>query len=105
MARLSAKEVLAVLQERIDNLGKRFDKFEEKQEEIVKACSEISKNVNDLSHAVDNHSVWIAVHEKDVAQKQELSLKWKLAIASSLVSVVAFILRELVALILRSGIP
>ena len=89
MGRLTARECLAVLEERINNLILRFDKFEEAQEKLVEQVIENSKSINDLSHTVKN-----LVDKQKKAE--EISLKWKLMIASTFISFILYIASEII---------
>ncbi|RLJ01774.1 MAG: hypothetical protein DRP11_03895 [Candidatus Aenigmatarchaeota archaeon] len=94
MGRLTARECLAVLEERINNLADRFDRFEENQQKLLdRITSEIEKNarsINDLSH-----SVKLLMDERK--EKRELDIKWKLLISSTFISFVLYIISEAIS--------
>jgi len=94
MGRLTARECLAVLEERIGNLADRFDRFEENQQKLLdRITSEIEKNarsINDLSH-----SVRLLMDERK--EKRELDIKWKFLISSTFISFVLYIISEAVS--------
>lgn len=107
--KVTPREILAVVVERINALTTRFDKFEENQKECFKEVSnrqekaltitlENSKSINDLSHVVKLHS-------EILKEKRELSNKWKFAITTSLLGNAAFIIREVINFLLKGGIP
>ncbi|MHC1572160.1 MAG: hypothetical protein ACXQTL_05370 [Methanosarcinales archaeon] len=94
MGRLTARECLAVLEERINNLANRFDRFEENQQKLLdRITSEIEKNarsINDLSHAVK-----LLMEER--REKKQFDVKWKLLILSTFISLLLYIMREAVS--------
>jgi len=83
------RETVAVLVERVDNLIKCFNKFETKQEELMQKVIENVRNLNDLSHEVAQHSNFITLFKQNEKAKLELSRKWKLTIAGTLISALA----------------
>jgi len=87
--RLSAVVVLTVLEERIDFLSKRFDKFETRQEELMQKVIENARDLNDLSHEVAQHSDFINFQKQNERAKLELSRRWKFTIAGTLISALA----------------
>jgi len=92
--RLTARECLAVLEERINNLISRFDKFEERQDRIYERIdgrlNQHEALINDLSHKVRN-----------LVEERAMSRKYKVAILSSLIGFICFILRDLLVVLLR----
>ena len=94
MKRLTARECLAVLEERINNLVDRFDRFEENQAKLLdKITSEIERNarsINDLSHAVR-----LLMEERN--EKKEFDMKWKLLIASTFISFILYLISEAIS--------
>ncbi|RLI87714.1 MAG: hypothetical protein DRP01_00895 [Archaeoglobales archaeon] len=87
--RLTAKECLAVLEERINNLTKRFDKFEESQQVLVDRVIKNMRSINDLSH-----SVKMLMDEREA--KMEIDRKWKFLFASSSLTFLFYVILEIV---------
>jgi len=94
MGRLTARECLAVLEERISNLANRFDRFEENQQKLLdRITSEIERNarsINDLSHTVK-----LLMEER--REKKQLDIKWKFLIASTFISFLLYVISEAIS--------
>jgi len=99
--RLSAKAVLAVLEERIDHLTKRFDKYERMQEDLFSKLIENERSINDLSHVVREHGDFISLWRQTERAKFELSNKWKLAFGGAIFSAVASLFVQLIIFYLK----
>lgn len=82
--RLTARECLAVLGERIGNLVDRIDKFDVKQEQMFENMLKNQRSINDLSHTVKAHQEYIEAGKEEKKQKSLISLKWKLGLVGSL---------------------
>jgi len=94
MGRLTARECLAVLEERINNLIDRFDKFEEAQQKLVEQVINNSRSINDLSHAVRD-----LMEERK--RREEFSMRWRLILISTTFTIAVYILRDLIMYVLR----
>jgi len=92
--RLTARECLAVLEERINNLADRFDRFEEAQQKLVDQVIKNMRSINDLSHTVK-----MLMEERK--EKTELDRKWKFLLASSSLTFFFYVAFEIV----KSFIP
>jgi len=94
MGRLTARECLVVLEERINNLANRFDRFEENQQKLLdRITSEIERNarsINDLSHTVK-----MLMEER--REKKQLDIKWKFLIASTFISFLLYVISEAIS--------
>jgi len=89
MGRLTARECLAVLEERISNLAARFDRFEENQQKLVDQIMKNARSINDLSH-----SVKLLMDERSM--KKEIDTKWKLMISSTFISFILYVVSEII---------
>ena len=101
--RLTAKETLAVIVERINNLIKRFDRFDDTQEQMFENMLKNQRGINDLSHVVKAHQDFIDEAKEKVKtviedKKADLIInkKWILGIMSAVVGMALYIVRDIV---------